>query len=173
MFMSVVFTLVVVLSPQLCSRNAEGKTPFMTAVTQQNYLAAIKIMKFVEEVRRERNRDASQTPANARPGSLGQTWSKSATNQGLPSPPNATPDSKAVPPKPPRSPSPPDDRLLQEAIIAPTDGGMTPVQALFASLSRYYDSKTMCLYIYCVPSAFTAPQLLKLFQSRYPSAYKV
>ncbi len=170
----------------------------MAAVTQQNYLAALKIMEFVEEMRREREREQNQSRGSTCPGSLGERWSKVDISQDVPSSQAEVDISQDVPSsqaevdisqdvpssqaedamdkqkeESSKKPSRPQDSLLQEAIIAPGDGGITPIQALFASLSRHYDCKTMCLYASCVPSAFTAPQLLRLFQSRYPSAYKV
>ena len=34
---------------QLSSRNADGKTPFMTSICSQNYAAALKILDYLEE----------------------------------------------------------------------------------------------------------------------------
>ena len=51
---------------QLCSKNAEGSTPFMTAVSQQNYTAALRLLRFVEEVDREQLQNpVSSAPAAA------------------------------------------------------------------------------------------------------------
>ena len=36
-------------SSQLCSRNADGETPFMTSICSQNYAAALRILDYLEE----------------------------------------------------------------------------------------------------------------------------
>ena len=62
--------------------------------------------------------------------------------------------------------------LLNEAILAPGENEMTPLHSLLASFCETYDVKTMRLFISKLPQTYTAQQLLKLFQKRYPSAYK-
>ena len=49
---------------------------------------------------------------------------------------------------------------------------MTPLQFLYASLCQTYDAKSRSLYVSKLPQTYTAQQLLKLFQKRYPSVYK-
>ena len=61
---------------------------------------------------------------------------------------------------------------LLDKVIFTTKNGVTSIQSLFASLSPHYDSEAMCLHISSIPVNYTAQQLLKLFQGRYPSAYK-
>ena len=40
---------VLYFSSQLCSRNANGETPFMTSICSQNYAAALRILDYLEE----------------------------------------------------------------------------------------------------------------------------
>ena len=146
----------------------------MTAVTHLNYMAASRILKFVEDVQHEHERERQGVTVGTGLDPLRENQSKTDTPRDSPEP-SETAIGRTEGRRTSEFPEQPHlgDSLLQRAIIAPADGGVTPIQALFASLSRYYDCKTMCLYASCVPSAFTAHQLLKLFQSRYPSAYKV
>lgn len=62
--------------------------------------------------------------------------------------------------------------LLNEAILAPGQNGMTPLHSLIASFCDVTDVKNMSLFVSRLPQNFTAQQLLRLFQKRYPSAYK-
>ena len=62
--------------------------------------------------------------------------------------------------------------LLNEAILAPGQNGMTPLHSLIASFCDITDVKNMSLFVSRLPQNFTAQQLLRLFQKRYPSAYK-
>lgn len=62
--------------------------------------------------------------------------------------------------------------LLNEAILAPGQNGMTPLHSFIASFCDVTDVKNMSLFVSRLPQNFTAQQLLKLFQKRYPSAYK-
>ena len=61
---------------------------------------------------------------------------------------------------------------METAILTPSGNGTTPIEAVFSSLSPLFDSDSMCLYVSNMPMNYTAQQLLKLFQTRYPSAYK-
>ena len=65
-----------------------------------------------------------------------------------------------------------ESEFFKESILSPWKYGATPIQALLASLSPFYDIRSMCLYIYNLPTSYTAQHLLKLFQLRYPSAFK-
>ena len=67
---------------------------------------------------------------------------------------------------------PPLEILMETAILTPSGNGTTPIEAVFSSLSPLFDSDSMCLYVSNMPMNYTAQQLLKLFQTRYPSAYK-
>ena len=67
---------------------------------------------------------------------------------------------------------PPLEILMETAILTPSGNGTTPIEAIFSSLSPLFDSDSMCLYVSNMPVNYTAQQLLKLFQTRYPSAYK-
>ena len=67
---------------------------------------------------------------------------------------------------------PPLEILMETAILTPSGNGTTPIEAIFSSLSPLFDSDSMCLYVSNMPMNYTAQQLLKLFQTRYPSAYK-
>ena len=67
---------------------------------------------------------------------------------------------------------PPIEILMESAVLAPSGNGVTPVQAIFASVSPLFDNNSMCLHVSNMPVSYTAQQLLKLFQTRYPSAYK-
>ena len=57
-------------------------------------------------------------------------------------------------------------------VLAASRDGTTPIQALLASLSSFYDTKSMRLYVANLPVNYTAQHLLKLFQVRYPSVFK-
>ena len=65
-----------------------------------------------------------------------------------------------------------ESEFFKNSIMSPWRHGATPIQALLASLSSFYDIKSMCLYVYNLPTSYTAQHLLKLFQLRYPSAFK-
>ena len=62
--------------------------------------------------------------------------------------------------------------LFTEAVLSPSRSGATPIQALFTSLSPFYDIQSMRLYVSNLPVNYTAQHLLKLFQLRYPSTFK-
>ena len=65
-----------------------------------------------------------------------------------------------------------ESEFFQKSILSPWKYGATPIQALLASVSPFYDIRSMCLYVYNLPTSYTAQHLLKLFQLRYPSAFK-
>ena len=62
--------------------------------------------------------------------------------------------------------------LFNKAILAPGTNGMTPLHSLMTSFCKTIDVKAMQLCVARLPPNFTAWQLLRLFQSRYPSVYK-
>ena len=62
--------------------------------------------------------------------------------------------------------------LLNEAILAPGENGVTPLHSLLTSFCDDNDVAIMRLFVSRLPLKYTAQQLLKLFQKRYPSAYK-
>jgi len=143
----------------LKSKNADGHTPFMEAISQHNYYAALQILQFVEE------HDEEQLTPYA--GTLGQA------NLLHPTPgdgEDSTCQDEGVHPK--IEFFPPLEILMESAILAPSGNGVTPVQAIFASVSPLFDNNSMCLHVSNIPVSYTAQQLLKLFQTRYPSAYK-
>ena len=47
-------------SPQLCCRNADGNTPFLHALTAQNYAAALSVLDFVEKREASPDREMSE-----------------------------------------------------------------------------------------------------------------
>ena len=49
---------------------------------------------------------------------------------------------------------------------------MTPLQTIVSSFGRTMDLKSMRLFVARLPQNYTAQQLLRLFQRRYPSVYK-
>ena len=65
-----------------------------------------------------------------------------------------------------------ENNLFTKAILSPSRNGATPIQALLASLSSFYDIQPMRLYVLNLPVNYTAQHLLKLFQVRYPSVFK-
>ena len=65
-----------------------------------------------------------------------------------------------------------ESEFFKNSVLSPWRNGATPIQALLASLSPFYDVRSMCLYVYNLPMSYTAQHLLKLFQLRYPSAFK-
>ena len=65
-----------------------------------------------------------------------------------------------------------ESRLFTDAILSPSRHGATPIQALLASFSPFYDIQSMRLHVSNLPVNYTAQHLLKLFQLRYPSVYK-
>ena len=65
-----------------------------------------------------------------------------------------------------------ESQFFKNSILSPWKHGASSIQALLASLSPYYDIRSMCLYVYSLPTSYTAQHLLKLFQIRYPSAFK-
>ena len=144
------------LLPQLCSKNALGATPFMTAVSHRNYAAALRILDYVQQRMPE--------PIEGR-GEGDKTFSFTAPSCKRPA--DGAPRSEAS------DGSPTGADLLSGAILAPMGGGgVTPLQALFSGFSSNFDLVSMCLHVTGFPLGYTAQQLLRLFQTRYPSVYK-
>ncbi len=102
---------------QLCSRNRDGHTPFLSAICNQNYAAALKILRFAERTR-------STFPS-----------------------------------------------VFQQAILAPSSDSNSALHLLLASLVSSFDTTSMTLFVHNL-QLNTGQRLLKLFQVRYPSAYK-
>ena len=59
-----------------------------------------------------------------------------------------------------------ESKFFSDAILSPSRNGATPIQALLASLSPFYDIKSPHLYVSNLPINYTAQHLLKLFQVR-------
>ena len=141
---------------QLCSKNALGATPFMTAVSHRNYAAALRILDYVQQ--------RTPEPKEGR-GEGDKTFSFTAPSCKQPA--DGAPRSEAS------DGSLTGADLLSGAILAPMGGGgVTPLQALFSGFSSNFDLISMCLHVTGFPLGYTAQQLLRLFQTRYPSVYK-
>ena len=132
----------------------------MSAISHQNFSAALRILHYVQtHVSSQPNLDPSNSDPSNQPN-FDPTISKpSELCRGTESATNSS--------------SPSSDLLLQSAVFAPGLNGITPLQAVLASFSSFYDCKAMALHVSSIPVTYTAQQLLKLFQTRYPSAYKV
>ena len=121
----------------------------MTSIHCQNYAAALKILDFVEKATINQQQRKRDKPSQDKED---QTTTKKISSESPPS----TEDSK----------------LFMDAVLSPSKNGATPIQKVLASLSPFYDIRSMCLYVSSLPLTYTAQHLLKLFQLRYPSAYK-
>ena len=119
--------------PQLCSANREGHTPFISALSSQNYAAALLILKFVEKV----GGPSSQHPNLFDRAVLG----------------GVVPGGEGV------------------AAGGGGRGSSSTLHHFLGGLCRTFDLRSMALYVHNLQLS-TARQLLKLFQVRYPSAYK-
>ena len=125
-----------IISPtytQLCCKNQYGRTPFIHAILQRNYTAALKIMEHV-----------TSSVISSSDDPMGEVIEGALQPSGF----------------------------FARAILAPCSKGLTPLHAFFASIKEVYDSLMMCLYVSGLPSGYTARQLLKYFQLRFPSAYR-
>ena len=149
----------------------------MTAVSRQNYTAALRLLRFVEEVDREQLQNPSasasapaavlpmETEAESETRVSGQdsmecdrpnNTSKRARVDSADRTGEAKLKEKTVRGK--------DRTLLERAILAPMGANVTPVQAVLASVCPFYDGVSMCLHVSSIPVAFSAQHLLKLFQ---------
>ena len=62
--------------------------------------------------------------------------------------------------------------LFSQSILDPGSHGVPPLHSLVTSFSDCTDIVAMKLHVSRLPQSYTAQQLLKLFQKRYPSVYK-
>ena len=62
--------------------------------------------------------------------------------------------------------------LFNRAVLDPGSRGVPPLHTLITSFGAATDVTAMKLFISRLPQSYTAQQLLKLFQRRYPSVYK-
>ena len=62
--------------------------------------------------------------------------------------------------------------LFNRAILDPGSRGVPPLHSLLTSFGDATDVTSMKLHVSRLPQSYTAQQLLKLFQRRYPSVYK-
>lgn len=67
--------------------------------------------------------------------------------------------------------SPSHPALFKQAILKPAPNSLSTLHLLLGSLSSTFDLLSMALYVHNLQLS-TAKQLLRLFQVRYPSAFK-
>ena len=138
----------------------------MTAVSQRNYSAALRLLRFVEEVDQEQLQDSvTSAPTVVLPMETEESETKVSGQGGMERDQSADRASDKVEAKPEiNTRRRTDQTLLEKAILACMGAGITPVHAVLASLSPFYDSVSMCLHVSSIPVTFSAQHLLKLFQ---------